>query len=119
MADVVLSLLVLKTRQVDALRKMYGALGIELAEEKHGQGPVHYAGRVGDLVFEIYPLPEDDTTVDATTRLGFVVTALTKVVKTLEKLGAPIITKPSATERGLRAIVRDPDGRAVELHERA
>jgi lactoylglutathione lyase len=115
MAVVELSLLVLKTRQVEALRKVYGTLGIDLVEERHGKGPVHYAGRVGDLVFEIYPLPEDETVVDTTTRLGFVVSSLTTVLKALEKLGTTIVTKPSATER---AIVRDPDGRAVELHER-
>lgn len=117
MSNVELSLLVLKTRQVEALRKMYGTLGIDLVEERHGKGPVHYSGRAGDLVFEIYPLPDDDSVVDTTTRLGFVVPSLAKVVKALEKLGTPIVTKPSAAERGMRAIVRDPDGRSVELHE--
>ena len=118
MADVVLSLLVLKTRQIDALRKMYGTLGIELTEEKHGKGPVHYSGRIGDMILEIYPLPTGDTPVDATTRLGFVVESLSKIVKALEKQGISIVTKPTETERELRAIVRDPDGRVVELHER-
>ena len=68
MAEVGLSLLVLKTRQLEALNKVYSTLGIELVAERHGRGPVHYAGRVGDVVFEIYPLPEDETVVDTTTR---------------------------------------------------
>lgn len=118
MANASLSLLVLKTRQVAALRKMYGAIGIPLVEERHGKGPVHCAGRIGDLTFEIYPLPEDDTAVDSATRLGFVVESLFEVIKALEVLATPVIARPSGTERGLRAIVRDPDGRTVELHQR-
>ena len=47
---VVLNLLVLKTRQVDSLRTFYQALGIDIVEERHGQGTVHHAGLVGDCV---------------------------------------------------------------------
>jgi hypothetical protein len=54
MAGVSLKLVVLRTPQVDRLRAFYQALGVELAEEQHGGGPPHYAGRVGDAVLEIY-----------------------------------------------------------------
>jgi hypothetical protein len=53
MAGPTLKLLVLKTRQLDRLRAFYQALGSKLAEEKHGSGPPHYAGQVGDAVLEI------------------------------------------------------------------
>jgi lactoylglutathione lyase len=115
--NVTLSLVVLKTRQVDALRRFYGSLGIELAQEQHGKGPVHFAGQVGDVVLEVYPLP-DGTPVDATTRLGFVVARLAEVVEALSALSTPVVTEPQTTEWGFRAVVRDPDGRAVELYER-
>jgi catechol 2,3-dioxygenase-like lactoylglutathione lyase family enzyme len=118
MENVTLSLVVLKTRQVDALRGFYGSLGIELAQEQHGKGPVHFAGRVGDVVLEVYPLPEDGTPVDGTTRLGFVVSRLAEVVQALQDLGNPVVTEPQATQWGIRAVVRDPDGRAVELYQR-
>ena len=36
----------------------YGSLGIEFTEEQHGTGPVHFAGRVGEVALEVYPLPE-------------------------------------------------------------
>ena len=118
MSEVGLSLLVLKTRQVDKLREVYGTLGINFTQERHGRGPVHYAGRLGDVVFEIYPLPpEDDTFVDSTTRLGFTIGALKKVVKAVEAMGMPILAQPQATKYGLRAIIRDPDGRVVELRQ--
>ena len=118
MGNVMLSLVVLKTRQVDALRKFYGSLGIELAEEQHGKGPVHFAGQVGDVVLEVYPLPDDGTPADASTRLGFTVARLAEVVEALKALDTPVVTEPQATQWGLRAVVRDPDGRAVELYQR-
>ena len=52
MTDVVLTLVVLKTRQVEQLRLFYQTLGIALSEEQHGRGPVHFAGRAGDVVIE-------------------------------------------------------------------
>jgi len=65
MADVSFTLLVLKTRQVEQLRLFYQTPGIELAEEQHGKGPVHFAGRVGGVVIEVYPLPDHGTPVDS------------------------------------------------------
>ena len=59
MAGVSLKLLVLKTRQPDRLRTFYQAFGVELVEERHGSGPHHYAGQVGDTVLEIYPLRDE------------------------------------------------------------
>ncbi len=44
MADVSLTLLVLKNRQVDRVRTFYEALGIDFIEEQHGKGPRHHAG---------------------------------------------------------------------------
>jgi hypothetical protein len=113
-----LSLLVLKTCQLESVRQFYAALGIAFSEERHGTGPVHYAGRVGDAVLEIYPLPDGGTPADATTRLGFAVEQLAEVVQTLRSSGTPVDSEPRATSRGLRAVVRDPDGRAVELTQR-
>jgi lactoylglutathione lyase len=65
MADGSLTLLALKTRQVERLRLFYQTVAIKFAQEKHGTGPVHYAGRVGDVVIGIYPLPDDGTPVDS------------------------------------------------------
>src|SRR5579871_6723667 len=114
-ADVSLTLLVLKTRQVERLRTFYHALGIELKQERHGKGPTHYTGQVGALVLEVYPLPVDARSADPTTRLGFSVANLTAVVEALQAIGTPVVTQPRATPWGYRAVVRDPDGRAVEL----
>ncbi len=118
MKNVALSLVVLKSAQVDALRMFYSAVGIELVEEQHGKGPLHYAGHVGDAVLELYPLTDDVLAADTTTRLGFTVDRLINIIDAVKALEAVVVTEPRATEWGLRAVVRDPDGRSVELVQR-
>src|SRR3954447_25808324 len=94
MAHVSLTLLVLKTRQVEQLRLFYRTLGVELVQERHGKGPAHYAGRAGDVVIEVYPLPDDAGQVDVSTRLGFAVEDVAEVVRALEGVGARVVTPP-------------------------
>jgi predicted enzyme related to lactoylglutathione lyase len=118
MATIKLHLLVLKTRHLDRLRAFYVALGIAFAEEKHGDGPTHHAGRVGEALLELYPLPENAGPADDTTRLGFAISDVDAVMGSLEAAGGSVISRPRRTEWGYRAVVRDPDGRAVELCER-
>jgi hypothetical protein len=40
------------------------------------------------------------------------------VVQALKAVGTLLSTEPQATQWGVRAVVRDPDGRAVELYQR-
>jgi predicted enzyme related to lactoylglutathione lyase len=116
MSAVQLNLLVLKTRQLEALKAFYAALGIEFVTERHGGGTSHYAGSVGGLLLELYPLPEGSTAEDATTRLGFIVPDLDAVLQALGSAGGTVVTHPQRTQWGLRAVVRDPDGRSIELY---
>jgi predicted enzyme related to lactoylglutathione lyase len=109
-----LNLLVLKTAQPDRLRAFYTALGIDFTAEQHGNGPPHFAGRIGDVVLELYPLAEPAGTTELV-RLGFVVDDLDAVVRSVEERGAVVVSGVRQTEWGYRAVVRDPDGRAVEL----
>jgi predicted enzyme related to lactoylglutathione lyase len=55
---------------------------------------------------------------DTTTRLGFAVESLRQVVDKLAEAGTAVVANAQETEWGFRAVVRDPDGRAVELCER-
>jgi lactoylglutathione lyase len=112
MNAVKLNLIVLKTHHLDRLKDFYACLGIAFAEEKHGDGPLHLARRIGDVVIELYPLPSDAGPADSTTRLGFVVSDLDGVVA---RLGVAVVSGPRMTEWGRRAVAHDPDGRKVEL----
>ena len=113
----VLTLLVLKTLEVDRLLAFYQTLGFRFVEEQHGKGPVHYSATIGAMVFEIYPAAAVES-VDSATRLGFEMANLAETVESLRSAGTPIISEPKETRWGARAVVRDPDGRAVELYQR-
>jgi len=111
------SLIVIKTNQLQAQAAFYTRLGFTLDYHKHGNGPYHYASTGSQPVLEIYPLPKGVTIPDSTTRLGFVVEQLDALIKELEAQGATIVAAPIKTEWGYNAIVQDLDGRKIELTE--
>ena len=51
----------------------------------------------------------------ASTRIGFRVDSVDQIVPLLAQLGAQIVSQPSDSEWGRRAVVRDLDGHTVEL----
>src|SRR5258707_9879345 len=105
-----LNLLVLRTSKLEDLRKFYSALGARFECERHGNGPEHYAATLGnDLVLELYPVL-DGSVPDAGLRLGL---SVDDIGETLRTLGQTATVRQ--TQRGLRALVRDPDGRTVEI----
>lgn len=113
--------IVLYARDPIATRQFYATIGLAFVEEKHGDGPIHYACDFQNVVLEIYPL-----------RTGVVPKpcdsfALMAFVAEFEKILAAVKAmdlKPGDVgvydeESGLRAVsVRDPDGRLVRLLER-
>ena len=105
---------------MDASLAFYRALGLQFVEERHGTGPVHYSTRVGSTVLEIYP-GENATPLDrissGATMLGFGVTSLDSAVAAVQTLGSQIVTSPRDSTWGRRAVVLDPDGRAIEISE--
>jgi lactoylglutathione lyase len=116
MPEPALTLLVLKTRKVEQLRQFYQTLGIKFVKEQHGKGPVHYAGQACGIVIEIYPV-SDDALIDASIRLGFAVENLAETVRALEPNRDGTTSPSQSSGVGLHALVRDPDGRAVELSQ--
>src|SRR4051812_32904472 len=55
MAAPSLALVVLRCKDLEASKNSYASLGMRLCEEKHGNGPKHYACDLGGLVLELYP----------------------------------------------------------------
>jgi hypothetical protein len=119
MTEITLRLLSLKSRQVLRLRPFYKALGVDLHEENPRSWPYYLIGTIGNTVFEIHPLTARCGETDTTTRLGFAVEDLAMVIQTLQGLGALIDSEPRQTRWGMQALVRDPDGRTIELYQDA
>ncbi|QDU64013.1 Glyoxalase-like domain protein [Planctomycetes bacterium Pan216] len=111
-----LNLLVIRSEFPVQTVGFYELLGLNFQEEKHGKGPVHWAAEVDSLVIEVYPAQSFEE-VDGTTRIGFEVDDV-KSVLALLKDQCDVVSNRKQTQWGLRAVVKDPDGRSVELvHE--
>ncbi|ACU63691.1 VOC family protein [Chitinophaga pinensis] len=112
-----LNLVVIKTSRQEEQVRFYSTIGITFESHRHGNGPYHYAATLDGLTFEIYPLPKGTTEPDTTTRLGFTVENLNNTLQRLEELGVETVQAPASTEWGYAAVVKDPDGRRIELVE--
>lgn len=95
MAEVRCNLVVLYTTRVEECVAFYAGLGLEFAREKHtDNGREHYAAQLADGgVLEVYPATAAQVT--GALRLGFVV--------------------DNAVLPPGRHLLRDPDGRAVDV----
>lgn len=111
-----LRLIVIRSLDIEALKKFYEALGISFKKERHGFGPFHYAARAGGCVFEIYAtgtlLHVDRAT------LGFEVDSIDRVFQNLQGIGIQQTKRVETTSQGKTLFLVDPDGRTVLLTER-
>jgi lactoylglutathione lyase len=112
MAFPLLKLIVLRTHRLEELKDFYGMLGIKFTEERHGKGPVHFAGAVGSATLELYPLPKGAPEPDKSIRLGFAVSNLGTIAT---QLGSASIRIGPSDRNSPVIVVKDPDDRVVEL----
>lgn len=116
MAAARLNLLVLRSADMERLASFYSALGIKFERHRHGKGPEHLSGDTGSLVLEIYPTAENASCWPEP-RIGFSVADMSETMTALESIGIETQSQPKSSPWGLRAVVRDFDGRKVELLE--
>lgn len=111
-----LNLVVIRVDDLEASRRFYSAIGLRLAEERHGSGPPHYSADLDGVVVEFYPRSANlDRT--SPTRLGFSVQDVDEVVAACQNAGGRVITPAKDSPWGRRAVVEDPDGHKIELVE--
>ena len=98
--------------------KFYRALGIPLEDERHDDGPLHYACDVNGAHIAVYGTSgrRKPARVHAA-MLGFRVASLAKTLLALRLIRVKVLVRPQKVPWGRRAIVQDPDGRKVELNE--
>jgi hypothetical protein len=115
--------LVLFSSRVTQTANFYRALGIDLADDGHGDGYEHAATDLGGVHFAVL---DAEAVPDRTLAWreagssfpGVYVDSLEQTLTALAKLGAPLLLAHQARDRGCRAVVKDPDGRAVEINQR-
>ncbi len=97
--QVQISLLVLYCSDLPSCHDFYRNLGLAFERERHGAGPEHYAAVLaGGAVLELYPAGSGGAT--GRTRVGL----------TVSQGSLRIPLDPGDH------VLRDPDGRAVDLH---
>lgn len=110
------NLLVIRSKDIHRAVEFYQEMGMTFDLHSHGKGPEHYASEAAGFVFEIYPRKNDNDNT-RNTRIGFRVNDVDKVVSLLSNIKATIVTDPTDSEWGRRAVAKDFDGHKVELIE--
>jgi predicted enzyme related to lactoylglutathione lyase len=113
--------LVLFTARVDAVVAFYRALGVPLEAEEHGDGVRHFACELGATHFAVFAAPAGDAPEHrsgGSQFFGLSVASAEAAVAAAKARGAPVVEPPTRYAWGVRALVRDPDGRTVELFQR-
>ena len=106
------NLVVLRVSDIECAHAFYHALGLEFEKHRHGvNGVAHYAATLDNLVFELYPTTGQST---ADIRIGFSVDNMDSTLNAVSSFGGTIVTPAKQSPWGLRAVIRDPFGHAIE-----
>ena len=113
-----INLIVIRTEKLKELSEFYEQIGMNFEYHQHGKGIWHYSAEIGETVFEIYPLMKNQEIPDKSLRLGFTIDNLDETIEKLKKRNVEIVRKPRESEWGYFAIIRDLDGRKIELKKK-
>lgn len=114
MATTILNLVVIRSANFDRAEEFYRILGLSFDRHAHGKGPEHLANESNSMVFEIYPLTDEEKST-LHTRLGFLVEDVDLVISQLRAKNVEIRQIPTNSPWGRRAVVKDFDGHIVEI----
>lgn len=119
-----LSLIVLRSDDMEGSLAFYSALGLAFVEEQHGSGPIHYSCELGGLILELYPLrPSSSDSCEAAdagaeaTMLGFRVASLEAALSELKRLGVEPKSPPKDSAWGRWVSIIGPGGRTIQISE--
>jgi hypothetical protein len=116
-----ISSLVLFSSRVALTAAFYRALGVDLVAEDHGDGE-HFAADLGGVRIAVLDAEATPDRVPAwraagSSFPGLWVDSLAQALTETTRLGAPLLLAHQRTGRSCRAVVKDPDGRAIELNQ--
>jgi len=111
-------LVVIRTAEITQLADFYALLGLTFEYHKHGKSPYHYSAPVGNTILEIYPLAKGQAEADKELRIGFVLEDFDSTMAILKARDVEFVSEPLQTDYGFMAIVKDPDGRRIELYKK-
>ncbi len=115
--------LVLFSGDPEQTAAFYRAIGLQLHDEDHGDGPRHLAADIGGVHFAVFDAASSAGHAPkwrepGSSFPGFYVASLEHTLTTLAGYGAPVLVSHQVRPWACRAVVEDPDGRAVEINQR-
>ncbi len=116
-SSAVLSSVAIRVYRLEAMVGFYQeAFGIAFSEKRVGDITTYF-GMLGDIMFKLYPLQEDQEMDEwPTHQLGFFVADLDAVLELSLKYGGSILNEPVTRLNQVHAAIRDPDGNSLELY---
>ena len=98
----------------------YRAIGVPLQEERHGaDGPLHHACDLHGVHIAVFAAQGQGEALGigqpGGSFAGFAVESVEAAVEAAVGVGATVIQQPDDYPWGRRAVLRDPDGRPVEV----
>lgn len=113
--------LILFTERLEAAVEFYKAIGVPLEREQHEGGALHYACDLGPThfaVFESSPGETPEFRSGGSSFPGLTVNSLEVALEAAKSVSAEVVQEPTEYPWGWRALVKDPDGRVIELFQR-
>ena len=113
-----INLIVIRTDKPKELSEFYEQIGMKFEYHQHRKGTWHYSTEIGETVFEIYPLMKNQEAADNSLRLGFTIDDLDRLIIKLKNRNVEIVKEPKKSEWSYFAIIKDLDGRKIELKKK-
>ncbi len=113
-----LSAVIIVSRNPERLARFYReVVGIDLADERHGDSLPHFGTTLGDIHFAIHPVetfPGTPYAVGAV-KIALSVFDLEATVKRIKERGVRLLYPPRDTGYFISTAIEDPDGNFIEL----
>ncbi|CAN5602337.1 MAG: VOC family protein [Iamia sp.] len=123
--DIAVASLVLYAADLEATEAFYRALGLDLHQEQHGDGPVHSVTRLGgDVHFALHQADPTEPSANPAWQQagssfpGVWVADLDATAEALRGDDHLILLEHEVRSWGCRTVAEDPDGRAIEINQR-
>lgn len=108
----------INTPQLQNMLGFYQIIGFQFTEMKVDKGSEMHRALHKGVEFSLYANRNVDASRVPSLQLGFQVTDLVATVAKLKEIpGANCILDPTQMPDGMKAVVLDPDGHAIELSE--
>ncbi|MDJ0597294.1 MAG: hypothetical protein QNJ37_00390 [Crocosphaera sp.] len=110
--------IVMYSRNFVESHKFYSKIGFNIEKHQHGDGDQHLVCKNGDVLLEIYPLPNSDGHyATKNIKIGFKVASHEAILNQSEFYRQYFYLAPTDTEWGRKMSLIDPDGNIIDLFE--